>query len=259
MGSAHEAGRPRPTTRRGQPGIRRGGNGASAAFAGERRRVPQHQVRRAFRPGRQERRRPGHGPSRLRLHRPDVQQRHHHRRRPRSRAPADGRVHRLPAQHADRPPPDPRRPAPRRQRPQRLAHAGVPEPPGLLRGVPGRQASRPRGELRLRDPGLRHLPTREAGRDRVHAGRRDRAAPHLVHGRPLRVRLDPLRRFHGPHPGRRGHVRPAAARGRRALVASRHVARRLRDADLAEGSPLRPPPRPRRGRPRVRAPGATAA
>ena len=61
------------------------------------------------------------------------QQRHHDRGRARRGAPEGGRVHRLPAQHARRPPPDPRRSPAGGQRPERLDHAGVPEPAGLLR------------------------------------------------------------------------------------------------------------------------------
>ena len=86
-----------------------------------------------------------------------------------------------------------------------------------------------------RHPGLRYFQAGETGRDRLHAGRRHRAAPDLVHRRPLRLCLDPLRRFHRPHPRRHRHVQPAQARGRRPLVAPRHVARRRRNAELAEG------------------------
>ena len=81
-------------------------------------------------------------------------------------------------------------------------------------------------------------PSREAQRDRLHAGRRPRAAPHLVHRRPLRLCLHPLRRFHRPYPRGHRHVRPAQAAGRRPLLASRHVACRRRDADLARGQAL---------------------
>ena len=45
---------------------------------------------------------------------------------------------------------------------------------------------------------------------------------------------------------------PRAPGGRRPLVAPRHVARRGRDADLAQGPALRAPPRPGRRRPRLR-------
>ena len=79
-----------------------------------------------------------------------------------------------------------------------------------------------------------------------------RAAPHLVHGRSLRLRLHPLRRVQRPHPRRRRHVEPTAARGRGPLVDPRHVAGRRRDADLAQGPALRAPPRPRRREPRLR-------
>ncbi len=167
-------------------------------------------------------------------------------------ASADGRVHRLPAQHAGRAPPDPRRPPPGGQRPERLAHAGVPEPAGLLRGLAGRQAPGPRGQLRIRHPRLRRLPPRQAGRDRVHAGRRNRPSPHLVHGGALRLRLHPLRRRHRPRPGRHRHVRPPSAGGRRPLVDPRHVAGRRGDADVAQGPALRAPPRPRGRRRRLR-------
>ena len=177
------------------------------------------------RPGRPRRRRPDHGASRLRLCRPRVQQRHHDRRRARSEAPEGRRLHRLPARHARLSPADPRRPAAGGQRAERLDHAGIPEREGLFRRLAGGQAEGSSEPVHRRHPGLRHLQAREAGRDRLHAGRRPRTAPHLVHGRPLRLCLHPLRRFHRPHPRGHRHVRPAQARGRRPLVASRHVAR----------------------------------
>ena len=251
IGRSHEAGPPRPVAEARATRNRRGGNGGRSLPI-QLGRFPQHQVRRPLRPGRQERRRPGHGPSRLRVHRPHLQQRDHHRRRPRPGATPDRRVHRLPAQHAGRPPPDPRRPAAGGQRPERLAHAGVPEPAGLLRGVAGRQAQGPRGKLRVGHPRLRHLPAREARGDRLHAGGGHRPAPHLVHGRPLRLRLHPLRRVQRPHPRVVDMSDP-----RRPEVAGRWWIPGMwrggdESPDLAQGPPLRPAPRPGRRQPRLR-------
>ena len=90
-----------------QPRRRQGDNMA----AHEPRRGKGHQVRRPFRHGRPQRRRAGHGASRLRLCRPRLQQRHHHARRARPEEAEGHRFHRLPAGHARVPPADPRGPA----------------------------------------------------------------------------------------------------------------------------------------------------
>ena len=100
--------------------------------------------------------------------------------------------------------------------------------------------------------GLRHLAAGEAAPHRLHAGRGRRHPSHLVHRRTLGLCLGAARRLHRLHLHDRRHERSDEAARGRPLVDSRHEPGRRRDAELAGDQPLRPAPRDRPRRHRLR-------
>ena len=99
----------------------------------------------------------------------------------------------------------------------------------------------------------------DAAAHRLHAGRRRRHSPHLVHRRPLGLRFRAARRLHRLHLPDRGHGRSGASARGRALLDPRHERGRRRDAVMAGHEPLRIAPRDRRTAISPTPPGATPA
>ena len=98
-----------------------------------------------------------------------------------------------------------------------------------------RRYRRSKAEARLeRGPcHLRHFKTRRAAPDRLHAGRRRRHPPRLVHRRPLGLCLRAARRIYRLHLHDAGHEQPRSAARSGALVDSRHEPRGRRGAIMA--------------------------
>ena len=166
------------------------------------------------RPGR----RAGDGQQGPRLCRPHVLQGLQRDRRARSARAQAGQVRAGAAQHLDHPSADPRRPAAGDQCARHVRGAGIPGRAQVLhrlaqrsgrrgRGCAGRKARLDRGH-----GGLRHCQPGRAAPDRLHAGRRRRHSPHLVHRRPLGLCLGDARRLHRLHLHDRRHGRSRRSR-----------------------------------------------
>ena len=111
--------------------------------------------------------------------------------------------------------PDLRRPAARHQRQGHVRRSRVPgrartttRARSARRSARSAEAERAGPRLDRRHGRLRHLEPRRAPPDRLHAGRRRRHPPHLVHRRPLGLRLGAARRLHRLHLHDHRHGRP---------------------------------------------------